>query len=459
MRKASLFVFILSLIFANSLQAQLLSSSPYSRFGMGQTFFPGFADQQAMGQTGIAMRDPLNMYLVNPASYSALNKTNFKFGAQSYFGTIAQGDQSLKTNGAALNYLALGFQINKNKTWGLVFGAAPYSSLGYNIVYEHNDTSKTAYTDVLSGNGSITRYFIGTGKSFGNKFSVGVQASFLHGQTNISRAIQYSPTLAQQNYRESSTDYIHGFQYEAGAQYWTRQLRVKESSYYDSVAQKNVVRKDSSYLKHQFGATYSLSTKINNDRTFYARTYALSGSNEFVLDTILLDESQRGKTTLPSTLGFGYVLAEGTGKWRLALDYRMQRWSEFSSPFEVQNLQDAWQGSVGFAFRPSTDFFNEKVFFLAKTEYRFGARYGKTYMNFNNTDITDLGISFGMGIPLRTRTVNEEFKYETVFSSLDIAVEYFQRGTLTNNLIQENYWRFVIGVSLNDKWFNKRKIQ
>ena len=80
-------------------------------------------------------------------------------------------------------------------------------------------------------------------------------------------------------------------------------------------------------------------------------------------------------------------------------------------------------------------------------------------MNFNNADITDLGISFGMGIPLRTRTVNEEFKYETVFSSLDIAVEYFQRGTLTNNLIQENYWRFVIGVSLNDKWFNKRKIQ
>lgn len=458
MRKASFFVFILTLFSASSLQAQLLSTSPYSRFGMGQTFYPGFADQQGMGQTGIAMRDPLNMYMINPASYSALNKTNFKFGAQSYFGTIAQGDQSQKTNGAALNYLALGFQVNKNKTWGFAFGATPYSSLGYNIQFKQAD-SVGGYTDILSGKGGITRYFLGTGRSFGNKFSVGLQASFLHGQTDITRSIQYSSSVPQQNYRESSIDYIHGFQYEAGTQYWTKQLRVKERSHYDSLLKQNIVRKDSSYLKHQFGATYSLSSKINNDRTFYARTYALSGSNEFVLDTVLLDESQKGKTTLPSTIGVGYVLAEGTGKWRLALDYRMQRWSEFSSPFEAQSLQDAWQGSVGFAFRPSTDFFNEKIFFLAKTEYRFGARYGKTYMNFNNTDITDLGISFGMGIPLRTRTVNEEFKYETVFSSLDIAVEYYQRGTLTNNLIQENYWRFVVGVSLNDKWFNKRKIQ
>jgi len=458
MRKASFFVFILTLFCANSLQAQLLSSSPYSRFGMGQTFYPGFADQQGMGQTGIGMRDPLNMYMVNPASYSALNKTNFKFGAQSYFGTIAQGTQSLKTNGAALNYLTLGFQVNKNKTWGFVFGATPYSSLGYNIVFKH-DESEGGYTDILSGKGSITRYFLGTGKSFGNKFSLGLQASFLHGQTDLARSIEYSASSPEQNYRESSIDYVHGFQYEGGAQYWTKQLRVKERSFYDSLLQKNIVRKDSSYLKHNFGATYSLSSKINNDRTFYARTYVLSGSNEFVLDTVLLDESQTGKTTLPSTFGVGYVLSEGTGRWRLALDYRMQRWTEFSSPFETQNLQDAWQGSIGFAFRPSTDFFNEKIFFLAKTEYRFGARYGKTYMNFDNTDITDLGISFGMGIPLRTRTVNEEIKYETVFSSLDIAVEYFQRGTLTNNLIQENYWRFVVGVSLNDKWFNKRKIQ
>jgi len=458
MRKASFFVLIVSLLGGATVQAQLLSTSPYSRFGMGQTFYPGFADQQGMGQTGIAMRDPLNFYMVNPASYSALNKTNFKFGAQSYFGTIAQGEQSLNTNGAAFNYLALGFQVNKNKTWGFVFGAAPFSSLGYNIVYQH-DSADGNYKDILSGKGSITRYFLGTGRSFGNKFSIGVQLAFLHGQTDLARSIQYSGTAPQQNYRESSVDYVHGFQYETGAQYWTKQLRVKERSYYDSLLKQKVVRKDSSYLKHQFGATYSLSSKLNNERTFYARTYALSGSNEFVLDTILLDASQKGKTTLPSSFGFGYVLAEGTGKWRLALDYRMQRWTEFSSPFETQKLQDAWQGSIGFAFRPSNDFFNEKIFFLAKTEYRFGARYGKTYMNFNNTDITDLGISFGMGIPLRTRTVNEEFKYETVFSSLDIAVEYYQRGTLTNNLIQENYWRFVVGVSLNDKWFNKRKIQ
>lgn len=459
MRKASHLVFISVLfVLGTTLHAQILTQSPYSRFGMGQTFFQGFADQQAMGQTGTAMRSPMNMYLINPASYSALTRTNFKFGARSFFGSIAQGDQKLATNGAALNYFALGFQVNKKKNWGFAFGATPYSSLSYNIVFDH-DSTQGNYRDVLSGSGGITRYFLGTGKTIGTHFSVGANVSFLHGQTSFTRSIEYPNTSPQQNYRESSTDFVRGFMYEAGAQYYARQLVVKENRQFDSTTGKETIRKDSSYIKHHFGVTYSLSTQLNNDRTFFARTYVLSGEREFVLDTVLLDNSQKGKTTLPSAFGFGYMLSGKNDQWRLALDYRMQRWSEFRSPFETQNLTDAWQGGIGFAWRPSVNFYDEKVNYLAKAEYRLGARYGKTYMRFNETDITDLGISFGIGLPLRTRTVNEEFKYDYIFSSLDISVEYLQRGTLSNNLIKENYWRFVVGVSLNDKWFNKRKIE
>lgn len=459
MRKASSLVFsCVALFLGTTLHAQILTQSPYSRFGMGETFFQGFADQQAMGQTGTAMRSPLNLYLLNPASYSALNKTNFKFGMRSFFGTMAQGDQQIATNGAALNYFALGFQVNKKKNWGLAFGATPFSSLSYNIVFQH-DSSEGNYRDVLSGDGGITRYFLGTGKTFGNHFSLGAQVSFLHGQTSVVRSIEYPNTSPEQNYRESSTDFVRGFMYEAGAQYWTKQLLVKETRQFDSATKTASIRKDSSYIKHHFGATYSLSSRLNNDRTFFARTYVLSSDKEYVLDTILLDASQKGKTTVPSSFGFGYMLSGDDDSWRIALDYRMQRWSEFRTPFEAQSLKDAWQAGIGFAWRPSVDYFNKEVNYLAKTEYRLGARYGKTYMRFNETDITDLGISFGIGLPLRTRTVNEEFKYENIFSSLDISVEYFQRGTLTNNLIKENYWRFVVGVSLNDKWFNKRKIE
>ena len=450
-------LFICLLLSAGPVGAQIFTQSPYSRFGVGELAFQGYADQQGMGQTGIALRDRLNMYLINPASYSALQKTNFRFGVRSFTGTIKQGDNSMASTGAGLNYLTLGFQINKNKTWGLSFGAIPFSALGYNIEFQH-DSASGGYKDVLLGRGGLTRYFVGTGKSFGEHFSAGVQVSYLHVQTDFSRAIEYNNGV-NLNYRESSGEIIGGFMYEAGAQAYFTQLRIKSSKTFDSTSGTYITRKDSSFLRHQFGATYSLSTKLNSTRTFFARTYVNSSGQEFVLDTVLLESDQKGKTTLPSTFGLGYALGSNTGKWQLAADFRMQMWSEFSPAFETQNLANSWQGGIGYSIRPSMALYDDKTAYLLRTQYRIGMRYGKTYLNLNNTDITTMAFSFGMGFPLRTRTVSEEFKYETVYSNLDISVEYLQKGTLNNNLIQENYWRFVVGISLNDKWFNKRKIE
>jgi len=36
---------------------------------------------------------------------------------------------------------------------------------------------------------------------------------------------------------------------------------------------------------------------------------------------------------------------------------------------------------------------------------------------------------------------------------LNASVDAGSRGTLSNSLVKENYVRFQIGVSLNDKWF------
>ncbi|MBI1221130.1 MAG: hypothetical protein GC180_00885 [Bacteroidetes bacterium] len=458
MRKAFLLSITLMLGFGGALQAQILTQSPYSRFGIGETFFQGFADQQAMGQTGVAMRNSLNMYLLNPASYSALSKTNFRFGALSYFGTIAQGQQRLHTNGAGVNYLAIGFQVNKKKTWGFSMGAIPYSNIGYNITYQH-DSAHGNYTDVLSGNGGISRYYIGTGFSLGKHFSLGLQWSYLHGNVDFSRALEYPAGDSRLNYKESSIEFVHGQLLQGGAQYYFKDKFIYKKGLFNK---KHKGEKDTVMLRHQFGATYSVSSQLHNERTFYARNYVLSSGNEYTLDTILLDNSQTANTALPSSLAFGYVLNANDGKWRLALDYTYSQWSAFRSPYESQNLQNSWKAGAGYGFRPSQTADYSKHFartLFATTEYRFGARYGKTFLNVNNTDITELGISFGLGIPLRMRTVNEEFRYEYVLSSLDISVEYMQRGTLTNNLIKENYWRFAVGVSLNDKWFNKRKIE
>ncbi|WP_313791273.1 hypothetical protein [Lacinutrix neustonica] len=43
------------------------------------------------------------------------------------------------------------------------------------------------------------------------------------------------------------------------------------------------------------------------------------------------------------------------------------------------------------------------------------------------------------------------------FSNANIGFEIGQRGTTNANLIQENFIKVQLSLSLNDRWFDKRK--
>lgn len=455
MRKNKILLFV-ALLCSMGASAQLLTQSPYSRYGLGEQYFQGFSDQVAMGSGGLAQRHSLNMNLLNPASYSALRMTNFRLGATSFITELKQGDQTINTNSAGLRYLTLGFQLNKKKDWGLAFGALPYSGKGYTIQYTV-DSSFGNITNSLSGTGDLTRYFIGTGKEIGDYLSVGLQASYIHGKLSDRRSIVFPVGSPYINYRESAADYIGGFMLEGGLQAYFPGRIVRKDSV-ENLDKTKTVRRDTTYLKHSFGLYYQVSTNLNVRRELFARSFIEANGREFVKDTIQFVDDLKGTISLPSSIGFGYQLEQASGKWRINFDYRYNLNSLYKNSFSTEALNDYHHINLGYGFRPSTKFYDDQVNFLKKTEYRIGARYSTALLQINNTDVPEYGISFGFGIPLRTRTVTEEFKYQTVFSSLNVSVEYVQRGTLQNNLVQENYWRFVFGVSLNDKWFNKRKI-
>jgi hypothetical protein len=64
----------------------------------------------------------------------------------------------------------------------------------------------------------------------------------------------------------------------------------------------------------------------------------------------------------------------------------------------------------------------------------------------NNESIDELGISFGVGVPVGR-----------LFSNANIGFEIGQRGTTSSNLVQENFFNISLSLSLNDRWFEKRK--
>ncbi len=66
----------------------------------------------------------------------------------------------------------------------------------------------------------------------------------------------------------------------------------------------------------------------------------------------------------------------------------------------------------------------------------------------SNESIDEFGISFGVGLPVGPLGA---------VSNANIGVELGQRGTTDQNLVQENFINIRLSLSLNARWFSKRK--
>ena len=77
-------------------------------------------------------------------------------------------------------------------------------------------------------------------------------------------------------------------------------------------------------------------------------------------------------------------------------------------------------------------------------------RFEKTGLVIKDESIKEFGISFGVVLPIGDTRL---------LSNANIGLELGQRGTTKNNLIQENFINVQLSLSLNDRWFQKRKFQ
>jgi len=78
--------------------------------------------------------------------------------------------------------------------------------------------------------------------------------------------------------------------------------------------------------------------------------------------------------------------------------------------------------------------------------YRVGGYYSNYYLQVNDTQLEDYGITFGLGLPVRTMK-----------SSINVAFTLGTRGTTQDSLVKENYGIVTFNVTLHDLWFRKRR--
>lgn len=104
---------------------------------------------------------------------------------------------------------------------------------------------------------------------------------------------------------------------------------------------------------------------------------------------------------------------------------------------------DNHQFSIGFEKFSKQSAFGS---YFKQMGYRLGAHYYSSLYEIDGQNVSDYGISFGFAFPLRKS-----------FSTLNLSAEIGERGSLEGKLVREQYLNIYLGVTINDKWFIKRK--
>lgn len=456
------FLFLLAFI-ANTtlLFAQGGTESPYSRYGLGDLQNNGFIHQTGMGGISAGFNNSSAINFGNPASYSSIKITTFETSASIEAKKFSNANESQTNKGAALNYLTVGFPVMRGE-WGAAFGIMPYSLTGYDLtnpgsVTNPNDTITTLYNERYVGNGGLSRFFIGTGaapfatdtitfyksgKYFRLKenddttkissivkrlkvfsgLSIGVNASYLFGSIEQSRKVEFQNTTTFFNTGVNDLTYYGDFYLDYGLHY---KYQFANST------------------KFTLGVNGAMAADISAKRDFTEYNYKSTAFGETVKDTVTFKEGVKGSSTIPMYWNAGFTLEKG--KWMFGADYGMQDWSNYESFGEKsQALSNSYHVAVGAGYKPKM-----------RAQYRAGLNYSKTYLDLRDTEIKDYSFSLGAGLPIRlTQT---ERRDEDIKTLLHFALVGGQKGTTDNNLLKEQYVRFYVGVTFNERWFQKRK--
>jgi hypothetical protein len=400
--------------------AQEGTSSPYSFYGIGDVRFKGTIENTSMGGMSV-IPDSIHMNIVNPAMYSSLKLTTYAIGGTFSVNKLKTDSQSEKAQRTALDYLAIGIPLKK---LGIGFGLIPYSSVGYNIKSSSTDLNSIRTDSYNKGDGGVNKVFLGFGYQITKDLCIGADAQYNFGQINtqnISILYDSNGSPIQNATKELNKSNANGVNFNTGISFKTK--INKKLTLFSS-------------------GTFTPESNLNLGNT---RTISLVQTISGVVGDPVDITVPSTKLKLPSKITFGIGVGD-VKKWSIGTEVTLQNSSNFGNRFsDISNVtyQNASKFTVGGYFIPNYKSFSK---YFSRIVYRGGFRYENTGLVINNTPIKDGALTLGLGMPLKG-----------AFSNVNIGFELGERGTKSAGLVSEQYMNFNIGLSLNDRWFVKRK--
>ena len=204
------------------------------------------------------------------------------------------------------------------------------------------------------------------------------------------------------------------------------------------------------------GAVYTLGHTLHGDAYKYHQTGTESNGSIYV-------QSQTGDTIpnpfkMPHTFGAGLTYVYDN-RLTIGVDYTLQKWNTADltwSKFNKESVEmnNRTKIALGAEFVPSYISHN----YLKRIRYRMGAYYSTPYNKVSYTDpdtgatsfqdgAREYGVSVGFGLPM--------FQSK---SMLNISGQYIKVSPKFKGLMEENYLRINIGLTFNERWFMKWKV-
>jgi hypothetical protein len=410
--------------FLPTTHAQTIVNSPLSYIGMGELYTSDTPSNSMMGGIGVSNTNGIYSNQINPALLVRNHYTMFEVGVNTELKNMQDFRQRQQVLGG--NYQSVNLTVPVIPTrWTMSFGVRPYSTVNYETrSYRRlNVLGVDSLLYTYKGDGGVSKLTISNGVRIGKELYVGLEMGFLFGAVN----------------RNVGTQNLSDGQYY--------KVQLENQAHYGDVtfkfgtAWRKVLKND---IVLNLGATMDLSPSLNGKILKRFVTYDLGGLNVINSDTLVKSQSFTQQLPVASRVGFSI---ERLAHWMIGMDYVRTDWSKVDNNLGRSSvLPVSQQISIGAEFTP--DFESISNYFKRVT-YRVGVTQITTPYDFagNGKYAKDQSVSMGVALPLRN-----------FLNYVNVSYQIGRRGLLADNLLEEQYHRVTIGLTLGDIWFRKIKI-
>ena len=411
--------------------AQSGTNSPYSQYGLGLLNEQSSGFNRGMNGMGLGFREHNQVNYLNPASYSAIDSLTFIFdaGLSGQLTNFSENGQRINAKNADFEYAVAGFRVFKHV--GVSFGIVPFTNVGYNYsISDFLDGDRnTTYTNTYNGSGGIHQVYVGAGWEFVKGLSVGANIAYLWGDIDRSVVNSYSDGYIN-TLSKYYTATVSNYKLDIGLQY----------SF--NLNKKNALA---------VGLTYGLGHKLNADPTCMVIS---TNSNTGVADTTSFTVNNGFE--LPTSYGAG-LMWNHNNKLKVGADFTLQKWGGIKYPvYRIINDEQSYEltddyYSDRYKVTFGGEFCNNEMSrsFFDRVRFRAGVSYATSYYKINGLDGPDeISASIGFGIPIINAYNNRSF--------LNVSGQWVHSSA--KGMLTENTFRINVGITFNERWFMKWKV-